>query len=91
VLTKADLGRFVNKLVRQRKDLAFLREGKPQAELDKLTQEYLDVVIGRIHLEATCGGSQPLDLKAWTRNSRRFTPSLLFPLSNLSAVLFSLM
>jgi len=40
-------------------------------ELDKLTQEYLEVVIGRIHFEATCGGSQPLNLKAWTHNSRR--------------------
>lgn len=71
VLSKPDLTRFAHKLIRQRKDLAFLREGKPQAELDKQAQEYMDVVVGRIYFEATYGGSQRLNLKTWTQNSRR--------------------
>lgn len=71
VLSKADLTRFAHKLIRQHKGLAFLREGKPQADLDKQAQEYMDVVVGRLYFEATCGGSQRLNLKVWKQNSRR--------------------
>jgi len=71
ILTKSDLTRFVHKLIRQRKDFTFLREGKPQAELDKQAQEYIDVVVGRIYFEASCGGSQRLNVKTWIHNSRR--------------------
>lgn len=69
VLTKADLARFVHGLVLRHQDLKFLRKGTDQAQIDSRIQEYIDVVVGRMHFEATCGGAHQLTQAMWNRNS----------------------